>query len=352
MMKPVHAIAALLALSVCPLAGCAERGAAGPGPVGDNQALVWERFRDATYREPDTGVFIVEGDMPLVGEGELRDYFNRYVQKGALIVNRANGVDTVWDREQALDLTYCVSRSSFGDRHARVADALAGAARDWEAVAGVRFEHVTALDDRCGPHTSGVVFDVRQVENRPYLARAFSPHVHRWYRNILLDVAIYDRVDDPDSSATLRGYMRHELGHALGFRHEHTRPESGSCYEDDNWRPLTTYDAESVMHYTNARCNGTKTGDDVITARDAAGAAAVYPRLGGGCDGLDYRGRCSGDVAEWCQGGRLRSYDCAEDGRTCGYVDDAIGYYCVDRAPEPEPQPEPEPDWNQSGSPH
>lgn len=65
----------------------------------------------------------------------------------------------------------------------------------------------------------------------------------------------------------------HELGHTLGFRHEHTRPEAGTCFEDNNWRPLTPYDSASIMHYP--QCNGTS--DDLsFTASDAAGVRALY----------------------------------------------------------------------------
>jgi serralysin len=38
---------------------------------------------------------------------------------------------------------------------------------------------------------------------------------------------------------------------------------------------LTTYDSASVMHYP--QCNGTQTGDLVLTNLDRSGAAALYP---------------------------------------------------------------------------
>ena len=64
-----------------------------------------------------------------------------------------------------------------------------------------------------------------------------------------------------------------ELGHTLGFRHEHTRPEAGTCFEDNNWRPLTPYDSASIMHYP--QCNGSSS-DLEFQASDAAGLRALY----------------------------------------------------------------------------
>ena len=74
---------------------------------------------------------------------------------------------------------------------------------------------------------------------------------------------------------TATGTLRDELGHILGFRHEHTRPEAGVCFEDNNWRALAKYDSASVMRYPV--CNGTNTGDWVLTDLDGKGAAKLYP---------------------------------------------------------------------------
>ena len=67
--------------------------------------------------------------------------------------------------------------------------------------------------------------------------------------------------------------LGHELGHSLGFRHEHTRPEAGTCFEDNNWRPLTPYDSVSIMHYP--QCNG-GSPDLTFSAYDGQGVRAVY----------------------------------------------------------------------------
>ncbi|WP_458576345.1 zinc metalloprotease [Aliamphritea spongicola] len=70
------------------------------------------------------------------------------------------------------------------------------------------------------------------------------------------------------------GILRHELGHVLGFRHEHTRAESGTCFEDSEWTPLTSYDPFSVMHYP--QCNGQGDWSLSITKQDAKGASCLY----------------------------------------------------------------------------
>jgi hypothetical protein len=79
---------------------------------------------------------------------------------------------------------------------------------------------------------------------------------------------------DPGGALQLVGIMRHELGHTLGWRHEHTRPEAGACFEDNDWRPLTGYDRFSVMHYP--QCNGGGDWSLMLTHMDRNGAACAY----------------------------------------------------------------------------
>jgi hypothetical protein len=103
-----------------------------------------------------------------------------------------------------------------------------------------------------------------------YLARAFS-------RTSPAPSERPDRRSCSSSSraeAAARRHPAHELGHALGFRHEHTRPSAGPCFEDDEWRGLTAYDPLSVMHYP--QCNGQGDWSLTLTARDDSGAACLY----------------------------------------------------------------------------
>jgi hypothetical protein len=150
---------------------------------------------------------------------------------------------------------------------------MASATGAWEAVAAVHYVHDATQDATCGPANSAVVFDVSPVNSQgEYLARAFFPNESRAARNVLIDETSFDV--DPLGKLQLVGILRHELGHTLGFRHEHTRPESGTCFEDKNWRPLSSYDAFSVMHYP--QCNGKGDWSLNLTARDKNGAACLY----------------------------------------------------------------------------
>jgi len=256
----------------------------GGAPPESQGPMPYEAFRAAAYQEPDTGVYITNGDELAESEADLFQAYLRYASGleavgspeavegiNPLIVNRVGGADDRWPSATATNLTYCISSSSFGSRYAAVVTAMNAATAAWEGTANVNFVHASAQDGNCTSRTSGVVFDVRQVTTTQYLARAFFPSSSRRSREILIATSSFGNI----SPWTLAGVLRHELGHTIGFRHEHTRPESGVCFEDTNWRALTTYDSSSVMHYP--QCNGTQTGDLVLTTRDQSGARLLYP---------------------------------------------------------------------------
>ncbi len=259
------------------IAGCQQSS----GP----DVLTYEEFQAQAYREPDTGIYIINGDEIAEDEVALRAAYDRFIgsvdeaaaaEDGygtltqGLIVNRVNGQDDKWSSSQAINLTYCISSSSFGSQYNNVVNAMNSATAAWEGTARVNFVHASQYDSSCSK-SSPVVFNVRQVKTPQYLARAFFPSSSRSGREVLISSSSFSNI----KPWTLTGVLRHELGHTIGFRHEHTRPEAGTCFEDNSWRALTAYDSSSVMHYP--QCNGTQTGDLVLTSLDKTGAKALYP---------------------------------------------------------------------------
>lgn len=231
----------------------------------------YKEFASTTFQDTD-GQYIVNGDEPVGTSGDLRKFYERMVNPDVaidgLIVNTVGGADDKWTAAQAANLTYCVS-TKFGTRHADVVNAMAGGAGLWEAASSkVNFVYVSSQDSACTTRNKSVVFSVEPVSTTQYIARAFFPSSSKRSRNVLIDDSIWTSGNwEPID------ILAHELGHTLGFRHEHTRPESGTCFEDNNWRPLTPYDSASIMHYP--QCNG-GSSDLEFQASDAAGVRALY----------------------------------------------------------------------------
>jgi serine protease len=247
--------------------------------------MTFEEFEASVYREPfEGGKYIVNGDTPIVNEKHLREFYERKIQTEPepmegleIIVHNVGGLDAIWNTVEKQNLTYCVS-TNFGSRHSSVVADMAAATGVWEAVADIDFSHVGAEDSDCNAFNNDVVFDVRPVDvNGDYLARAFFPNDPRSARNVLIDETSFQLT--PGGKLTLVGILRHELGHTLGFRHEHTRPESGTCFEDNDWRMVTEYDPFSVMHYP--QCNGLGDWTLSLTDIDHTGAACLYGAAAG-----------------------------------------------------------------------
>lgn len=276
-------------LYVALFAGCVE-SSNDHEDVGDT-ALSFQEFEAATFREPDTGIYIVDGDTPVDDIKKLEEFYEKYVQPGALIVHQQGGVDAKWNATQKKQLTYCVS-TTFGTRYSTAVTAMADAAAAWEQVTDVKYTHLTAEDGNCTATNQNVLFDVRPTSGGGYLARAFFPNDSRSSRNVIIDTSAFQSMGNP----TVLGVLRHELGHTLGFRHEHTRSEAGTCFEDNNWRVLTPYDSNSVMHYP--QCNGTGDRTLSLTGKDIQGAVLLYGEPGGGGGGSGGGGSGGGGPGE------------------------------------------------------
>ena len=233
----------------------------------------WAEFKASTFRDVD-GVYIVNGDEPVGNVAKLRAYYEAMMdaadQNGGsnqLVVNTVGGFDDVWSASQVGNLTYCVS-DDFGSLKSTIVAAMDGGAALWEgASSAVDFIYDSSQDSNCTTTNDAVLFPVEPIETSEYIARAFFPSSPDFEMNVLVDDSITSSGWPPAN------IMGHELGHTLGFRHEHTRPEAGVCFEDNNWRPLTPYDSDSIMHYP--QCNGTSS-DLGFSPLDGQGVAALY----------------------------------------------------------------------------
>ncbi|MBI3959818.1 MAG: hypothetical protein HY328_13490 [Chloroflexi bacterium] len=251
---------------------------------------LFQHFKEVQYTDKwveidDVRYYVVEADL-LLNEDQLWDYA---LQRAAL---EAAGATAVPEEMQGLVgirnaqnrvvrwragkvLTYAIFKDSFlPTQYPQVVTAMQQATGDWEAVCGVDFEHLAHLDAG-GPGVSSEapLFWVRGVNTGgQVIAAAFFPNDPPSERRVIIDPIFFS----PNLSFSPEGVLRHELGHVLGFRHEHIRSGAPPDCPGENLSytfELTPYDPTSVMHYL---CGQKGNLALTITAVDRAGAIAVY----------------------------------------------------------------------------
>lgn len=170
-------------------------------------------------------------------------------------------------------LSYRVIRETFDDQQSYdlVVKSMRAACMEWEGTCGVDFKHLKELDGRPGTGPEGALFVVRAFDaGGEFIAAAFFPNDPKDRRHVLVDPSYYT------TSFDQVGVFRHELGHVLGFRHEHIRSEAPpDCPDEElfDTRNLGRYDPQSVMHYF---CGEVGSSDLRITDLDRSGSQQVY----------------------------------------------------------------------------
>lgn len=231
--------------------------------LDEDQLEIYAAQREALEKER-----ALQRERAALGAGDLAPQEGR----SALVGVTSNGKLVRW--KPGLVLTYCVMKNTFStpDKYEQAVAGMKQAAWGWEGVCGIKFQHKAELDNS-PTRPPGVIFIVREIDaGGQFIAAAFFPNDPKNRRRVLIDPSYYS----PTLSFDRVGVLRHELGHVLGFRHEHIRSQAPPQCPDETLADtldLTLYDPQSVMHYF---CGGVGSRTLAITDVDRIGSQKLY----------------------------------------------------------------------------
>lgn len=192
----------------------------------------------------------------------------------SLNINTVNGQLDYWSRPEDRILTYAIDRTAFTPhQYSLLRKDMKEAASDWEQACphcGIRFVHQPEWD--AAPDADKVRFIVRYdaIDPSGTIARSFFPSSAKEMRQIVVTPLFFSN----EHEFSRAGMLRHQLGHALGYRHAHISPLAGpDCPREDRSFLGAKYDPNSVMHYM---CGGGGTKEMKLSPLDIASHQLLY----------------------------------------------------------------------------
>ncbi|MBQ0822667.1 hypothetical protein KBI52_20995 [Microvirga sp. HBU67558] len=231
--------------------------------------------------------YILEGDLRLTEKqlsGILKSYAAAYASgsdhtpvtrrsSDELIVMTKGETLAKWDKQNR-KLTYAIDRKTFSaSDYTRVKENFRKAVPAWtdNCNCGLSITHRPEFD--MNPSLDKVTFIIRyDAKMLDFLALAFFPTDPKFSRYLLVGPSYFE----PNGYDPV-GIFRHEIGHILGYRHAFVAGVPGCEYynkaEDRNWKALSSYDSESVMHYL---CGGGGSPAFTLSKKDKADHKKYY----------------------------------------------------------------------------
>lgn len=236
-----------------------------------------------TVRIENNLYYVVQGDL-LLSEDEANRYWRQInahqmesLSEHKMVGERRNGM--IIKAKNPENIKYAIIRDGFdSDKdYDSVVKHFKQATKDWARLCNVKFVYKSEKDRvlKYGDNPDDLDFIVQYEGYKPKapIASAFFPYTPKENRKVY----IFDRF--LTTTASRAGIMRHEIGHILGFRHEHVRkgaPKNCPKKEEDMQYliSITDYDKVSVMHYP---CGGAGSLKLIFSKFDTLGAQMYYP---------------------------------------------------------------------------